>query len=52
MHLLFKEAYNPAAIEGQQQMKKAVTQASKHTRTKASVMMVTANQLNCELASA
>jgi hypothetical protein len=50
--LLSKEAYNPAAVEGQQRMKKAVTRASKCARTKASTMMVTADQLDHELASA
>jgi hypothetical protein len=52
MHLLSKEAYNPAALKGQQQMKKAITRASKCAHTKASTTMVTADQLNCELASA
>jgi hypothetical protein len=49
--LLSKEAYNPAAIEGQQRVKKAATRASKHTRLGACTLMVTANQLDHELAS-
>jgi hypothetical protein len=48
--LLMKQAYNSAALEGQQRMKKAVTQAAKRARTKASVTMITANQLDRELA--
>jgi hypothetical protein len=52
VHLLSKEAYNPAAIEGQQQMKKATTRDSKRACTKASVLMVMADQLDCDLASA
>jgi hypothetical protein len=51
MCLLSKEAYNPAAIEGQQWMKKAMTRASKCARAKPSASMVTAAQLNRELAS-
>jgi hypothetical protein len=51
-HFLSKKAYKPAAIEGQQQMKKAVTRAAKHARTKASVTMVTVDQLDRELAAA
>jgi hypothetical protein len=51
-HLLSKEAYNPAAIEGQQQMKKAITRASICARTKASTLMITADQLNRKLESA
>jgi hypothetical protein len=51
-HLLSKEAYNPAAIKGQQQRKKATTRASKCARTKVSVSMVTADQLDRKLASA
>jgi hypothetical protein len=43
MHLLSKEAYNPAAIEGQQGMKKAITRASKRACTKVSTMMVMAD---------
>jgi hypothetical protein len=50
--LLAKEAYNPAAIEGQQRMKKAATRGSKCARTKASTLMVMADQLDHELASA
>jgi hypothetical protein len=50
--LLSNEVYNPAAIEGQQWMKKATTRASKHALTKASTSMVTADQLNHKLASA
>jgi hypothetical protein len=50
--LLSKDAYNPAALEGQQRMKKGATWATKRTRTKASTMMVTANQLDRELADA
>jgi hypothetical protein len=45
MCLLSKEAYNPAAIEGQQRMKKAVTRASKRAHTKASMSMVIAARL-------
>jgi hypothetical protein len=52
VRLLSKEAHNLAAIEGQQPMKKAATRASKCAHTKASTSMVTANQLDCELASA
>jgi hypothetical protein len=48
--LLTKQAYNSTALEGQQQMKKAVTRATKCACTKASAMMVTADQLNRELA--
>jgi hypothetical protein len=44
--LLSKEVYNPATINGQQRMRKAVTQASKCTCTKASMMMVMADQLD------
>jgi hypothetical protein len=50
--LLSKEAYNSAALEGQQRMKKGTTRAAKCTRTKASATMVTADQLDCELADA
>jgi hypothetical protein len=50
--LLTKQAYNSAAIEGQQRMKKACTCAAKRTHTKASAPMVTANQLDRELAAA
>jgi hypothetical protein len=49
---LSKAAYNPAALEGQQRMKKGATRAAKRAHIKASVTMVTANQLNRELASA
>jgi hypothetical protein len=49
---LTKQVYNSAALEGQQWMKKAVTRAAKHARTKASAPMVTADQLNRELAAA
>jgi hypothetical protein len=49
---LMKQAYNPAALEGQQRMKKAVTQTAKCAHTKASVTMVTADQLDRELAAA
>jgi hypothetical protein len=52
MPLLSKEAYNPTAIKGQQQMKEATTSASKCARTKASPLTVTVNQLDHELASA
>ena len=52
MRLLSKEAYNPTAVEGQQQMKKAATRASKRSRTKSSVPMITADQLDRELAAA
>jgi hypothetical protein len=51
-HFLMKQAYNSAALEGQQRMKKAVTWAAKRTRTKASTTMVTANQLDREVAAA
>jgi hypothetical protein len=47
---LSKEACNPAALEVQQRMKKGTTRAAKCARTKASVMMVTAVQLDRELA--
>jgi hypothetical protein len=50
--LLSKEVYNSTALEGQQWIKKGTTQAAKCARTKAGVMMVTANQLDRELASA
>jgi hypothetical protein len=49
--LLSKEAHNPAALEGQQQMKKGATRAAKCAHTKVSVTMVTADQPNRELAS-
>jgi hypothetical protein len=49
---LAKQAYNSAALEGQQWMKKAVTRASKRARTKASTPMVTSDQLDHELAAA
>jgi hypothetical protein len=49
---LTKQAYNPAALEGQQRMKKAVTRAAKCARTKASATMVTVDQLDHELAAA
>jgi hypothetical protein len=49
---LSKKAYNPAAIEGQQQMKKGSTGAAKRACTKASVQTVTAEQLDRELAAA
>ena len=48
--LLSKEVCNPAALKGQQRMKKGATRPAKHARTKASTTMVTANQLDCELA--
>jgi hypothetical protein len=47
-HLLSKEAYNPAALEGQQQMKKGATWAAKCAHTKASATMVTTDQLDHE----
>jgi hypothetical protein len=50
-HLLSKEAYNPTASKGQQWMQKAVTWASKLAHTKASTMMVKADQLDQVLAS-
>jgi hypothetical protein len=49
---LTKQAYNSAALEGQQRMKKAVTWASKRARTKVSAPMVTADQLDRKLAAA
>jgi hypothetical protein len=49
---LSKEACNPAALEGQQRMKKGATQAAKRACTKANAMMVTADQLDLELAAA
>jgi hypothetical protein len=49
---LSKTAYNTAAIEGQQRMKKGATWAAKRARTKVSTTMVTANQLNRELSDA
>jgi hypothetical protein len=52
MCFLSKEVCNPAALEGQQQMKKAVTRAAKRAHTMVSVTMVTANQVDRELASA
>jgi hypothetical protein len=48
---LTKKAYNPAAIKGQQWIKKAVTRAAKRAHTKASATMVTADQLNRKLAT-
>jgi hypothetical protein len=48
---LSKEACNPAALEGQQQMKKGTTQAAKRACTKTSAM-VTTNQLDRKLADA
>jgi hypothetical protein len=51
-HLLYKEAYNPAAHEQQQRMKKGATRAAKCAHTKVNTTMVTTNQLDCELASA
>jgi hypothetical protein len=51
-HFLSKKAYNPAAIEGQQRMKKASTRTAKRARTKASAQTVTAEQLDRELAAA
>jgi hypothetical protein len=52
LRLLSKEAFNPAALTGQQQMKKAVTRATKRARTNASATIVTADQLDHELAAA
>jgi hypothetical protein len=49
---LTKKVYNPAAIEGQQWMKKAVTRAAKCACTKASTTMITVDQLDLELAAA
>jgi hypothetical protein len=49
---LSKKGYNPAAIEGQQWMKKVFTRTAKRTRTKASAQTVTAEQLDRELAAA
>jgi hypothetical protein len=51
-HLLTKRAYNSAATEGQQKMKKAATWATKCARTKSSVPTITADQLDRELAAA
>jgi hypothetical protein len=48
---LSKEAYNPAAIEGQQRMKKVSTRTTKRARTKVSAHTVTAEQLNRGLAA-
>jgi hypothetical protein len=49
--LLSKEVCNPAALEGQQRMKKGTTWAAKCARTKVSVVIVTADQLDRKLAS-
>jgi hypothetical protein len=49
---LSKKAYNPAAIEGQQRMKKVSTRTAKRAHTKASAQTVTAEQLDRELAAA
>jgi hypothetical protein len=48
---LSKKAYNTAAIEGQQRMKKGATWAAKRACTKASATIVTA-ELNRELSNA
>jgi hypothetical protein len=48
---LTKRAYNSTATEGQQWMKKAATRASKRARTKSSAQMITADQLDRELAA-
>ena len=50
--LLSKKAYNSAAIEGQQRIKKGATRAAKRARTKASSTMVSIDQLDRELAAA
>jgi hypothetical protein len=49
---LTKRAYNSAATEGQQKMKKAATRATKRARTKSSTPMITADQLDRKLAAA
>jgi hypothetical protein len=49
---LTKRAHNSAATEGQQKMKKAATQATKHARTKSSAPMITDDQLDRKLAAA
>jgi hypothetical protein len=50
--ILEKVTRDYLVLEGQQRMKKGATRATKCTRTKASATMVTADQLDCELASA
>jgi hypothetical protein len=52
MRLLTKKAHNSVATEGQQKMKRAATRSTKRARTKSGAPMITADQLDRELAAA